>query len=255
MAEKRSRPTATPRATPAASLDGFVQPMRTKDGRRPAAKGDETRRRIIDEAARCVLEEGFAAASANRIAQRSGVTWGVIQYHFGDRATLFSAVVEAGYDEFRGIVEGAEVPTGDVRERIGAIVDVGWQAFSSPLGRASIEILVNTRAHRSDDPAHAGQLIEMARGLHLVLDDAFPTVGETGPAAVRNVVWAALRGFVLALMMSPVDFDFAQERALLVDMVASYLEGQERARTTTSTRRRPPATRTNTKSSPPSRGK
>ncbi len=231
MAERRSQPTAATRPPPAASLDGFIEPMRSRGGRRPGARGDETRRRIIEEAARCVLDEGFASASANRIAQRTGVTWGVIQYHFGDRATLFSAVVEAGYEEFRGIIEAADVPAGDVRARVGSVVDVGWQAFSTPLGRASIEILVNTRTGRSEDPNHARQLVEMARGLHRVLDDAFPTVGDTGPAAVRNVVWAALRGFVLALMMSPSDFDFAQERALLVDMVAGYLEGQGADRT------------------------
>ena len=51
------------------------------------------------------FEEGFAKASANRIAQRAGVTWGVIQYHFGDRAGLFSAVVFAGCEQARACLE------------------------------------------------------------------------------------------------------------------------------------------------------
>jgi AcrR family transcriptional regulator len=206
-----------------ASLLGAVAPTRRKAGQ-PAAKGDETRARIIHGAAQCVLDEGFASASANRIAQRCGVTWGVIQYHFGDRANLFSAVVEAGYDEFSEIVRAAPPRGGDVPAQVRAIVDLGWQAFSTPLGRASIEILVNTRASRSNDPAHARHLLDMARGLHKVLDESFAAIdGDLSPT-LRNVVWATLRGFVLALMMSPSDFDFERERELLVEVVATYLE-------------------------------
>lgn len=232
----------TPNAT---TLDGFIEPMRTRDGRKPGPRGDETRARIIREAAACVLDEGFAAASANRIALRSGVTWGVIQYHFGDRAGLFSAVTEAGYEEFRGIIEDAGVPDGDTRARVRAIVDTGWHAFSTPLGRASIEILVNTRASRSHDPAHARHLVEMARGLHRLIDEAFPPVRGERPVAVRNVLWAALRGFALAQMMSPTDTDFAHERDVLVDLVAGYLDASSTAAaTSTPATRAPAATRT-----------
>jgi hypothetical protein len=38
---------------------------------------------VIDETIRCIFEEGFAAASAKHITERAGVTWGVVQYHFG----------------------------------------------------------------------------------------------------------------------------------------------------------------------------
>lgn len=52
---------------------------------------------VIDETVRCVLEEGFGAASAEHITERAGVTWGVIQYHFGDRDDLLMAVVDKGF--------------------------------------------------------------------------------------------------------------------------------------------------------------
>ena len=50
--------------------------------------------KIIDETVRCIVEEGFAAATAKHVAERAGVTWGVIQYHFGDRNGLLMAVVD-----------------------------------------------------------------------------------------------------------------------------------------------------------------
>lgn len=216
--------TAAPSSrAPHETLVGSVEPTRRTGDRQRAGRGDETRERIVREAARCVLDEGFSGASASRIAQRCGVTWGVIQYHFGDRAGLLSAVVAAGYDEYRAIIGAAAPPDGSVHDRVRAIVDVGWAAFSTPLGQASIEILVNTRASRSHDPDHARHLVDMARGLHELLDDAFPAIGSRSSSTLRNVVWATLRGFVLARMMSPTEFRFEREREVLVDLVASYL--------------------------------
>ena len=79
--------------------------------RRPASgsqvRADRTRALVIDETIRCILEEGFAAASAKHITERAGVTWGVVQYHFGDRDGLLDVLegrgagvdaVEAGLD-------------------------------------------------------------------------------------------------------------------------------------------------------------
>ena len=54
---------------------------------------------VIEETVSCVLEEGFGAASAKHITERAGVTWGVIQYHFGDRDGLLMAVVDEGFSE------------------------------------------------------------------------------------------------------------------------------------------------------------
>src|SRR5690625_7778871 len=71
--------------------------------RRPAhgnqARAERTRALAIDETVRCVLDEGIAAASAKHIAERAGMTWGVIQYHLGDRYGMLMAVVEQGFAE------------------------------------------------------------------------------------------------------------------------------------------------------------
>ena len=71
--------------------------------RRPAIgsqlRADRTRALVIDETISCILEEGFAAASAKHITERAGVTWGVVQYHFGDRDGLLMAVVDKGFGE------------------------------------------------------------------------------------------------------------------------------------------------------------
>ena len=63
---------------------------------------------VIDETVRCVLEEGFGAASAKHITERAGVTWGVIQYHFGDRDGLLMAVVDQGFAQLLETLQGME---------------------------------------------------------------------------------------------------------------------------------------------------
>jgi AcrR family transcriptional regulator len=208
-----------------ATLAGAVRPTRTAAGPRSRARGDETRARLIDEAAACVVEEGFAAASARRVAERAGVTWGVIQYHFGDRAGLLSAVVLAGYQHFRECIDAAEIPEGPTRARVTAIVDAGWEAYGTPLGRAAFEILVNTRASRTSDPDHAGELVELARGRNRIGADLLGTSrGLPTTLPVDQLLWAALRGFAMTMMFNPGEHSFVAERAALVEVLSSYLD-------------------------------
>ena len=107
-------------------------PRRTAPTRRAVkgqTRGDRTRQLIIDETIRCVREEGFAAISASHIAERAGVTWGVIQYHFGDRNAVLMAVVDHGYDLLRDAIDDvdttdrvdARTRAGHCRRRLGRI--------------------------------------------------------------------------------------------------------------------------------------
>lgn len=188
------------------------------------ARADETRRRLIDETVRCVIEEGFSAASARHIAERAGVTWGVIQYHFGDRDGLLAAVID---DTFADLVAGlatVEVDAGSTRDRALALVDAAWRVFSSPQARAGLEILVATRtAGGGEVSAH---LVAMGRELTRLSDRVLAGSDSSDVQAVGDVVWATLRGFVLAQMLVAGPLDFAVERAALVDLVVLHLEQQ-----------------------------
>jgi AcrR family transcriptional regulator len=217
----------------------------TRQTQAPRKRGDDTRARIIDETVRCVVEEGFPAATAKHVAERAGVTWGVIQYHFGDRAGLFSAVVFAGCEQARACLEQATIPEGPVRARVAAVVDAGWQAYGSPLGLASFEILINTRASRKDDPEHAAQLVEMARGVHRIGARLLADGGKrrrTGHS-VEALLWAALRGFAMTLMFAPDRYDFASEQEALVNVLTAFLEDSDAPDEAAERRRRSPRNR------------
>ena len=209
--------------TPARRVEPVsVQPTR-KVGR-AQARGDRTRDTIIEETVRCINEEGFAAASANHIAERAGVTWGVIQYHFGDRNGLLSAVIADGFSRFRRSIESVSVPDGPSRQRVAAAVEAAWAAFSSPPSRASFEILISARAGR--DQIELGELERMAqdmRALSSVLVGNRVELGDQD-AVIGEVLWATLRGLVMAQMLASRSIDSSRERTLLVDLITAQLD-------------------------------
>jgi AcrR family transcriptional regulator len=176
----------------------------------------------MNETVRCIVEEGFEAASAKHIVERAGVTWGVIQYHFGDRDGLLAAVVDSGFDELRAEMATVDVRQGSSREQVAALVDAAWAAFSTPTSRASLEILVATRTKRDavSNQHLATMAGELARlGRHL-LDDG----RHSGDAmAIGDVLWAALRGLVLTQMVVDEPIECTRERAALVDLLVAHL--------------------------------
>jgi AcrR family transcriptional regulator len=184
----------------------------------PRKRGDDTRAKIIDETVRCIVEEGFAAATAKHVAERAGVTWGVIQYHFGDRNGLLMAVVDDGVARLIDSLSSAEVSDLPLRERIEVVVDTAWSCYSSPTSMAAFEILRATRGGPGEPPRR--HLLEMNTAIgqlgRLITED--PSKG-----GVAEVIWATLRGVVLAQMITGAAVDWSRERRALIDMVTLSL--------------------------------
>ncbi len=185
----------------------------------PRKRGDDTRAKIIDETVRCIMEEGFSAATAKHVAERAGVTWGVIQYHFGDRNGLLMAVVDDGVARLVDSLSSADVSELPLRERIEVVVDTAWSCYSSPTSMAAFEILRATRGNPGE--ASRRHLLEINSAIgqlgRLITED---------PAndGVAEVIWAALRGVVLVQMIMDTPIDWHRERRALIDMVTHYLQ-------------------------------
>src|SRR6476646_8701326 len=91
-----------------------------------------TRERLIEATIACILEEGLYRASSNRIAKRAGVSWGVIQHHFGTREALLLATFQEGMRELIDTLESAVI-TGDTFEaRLESLADVIWRFYRRP---------------------------------------------------------------------------------------------------------------------------
>ena len=199
----------------------MTAPRRPSTGRQ--ARAERTRETVIDETVQCILEEGFAPPSVRHITGRAGVTWGVVQYHFGDLDGLLMAVVDKGFGELA--VALADMPELDplwtIKRRTGTVVDTVWEAFSSPVSMAALEILIATRGMRdSVANSHLSNLMDRLTtlGRHLGEDLSAPNAAQIG-----NLIWAALRGLVVAQMVWPTPVDTTRDRQALVDVITAYI--------------------------------
>jgi AcrR family transcriptional regulator len=191
-------------------------------------RADRTRALAVEETVRCIIEEGYEAASARHIAERAGVTWGVIQYHFGDREALMMAVVDEGFAhllETLGTHPGVS-PKLTLRKKAESIVATAWEAFSTPPSRAALEILIATRATR--EPAATEHLTELAKALNQLGKQIGQGLRASQGTAIGNLLWAALRGMVLAQMVVRTPIDTTRERRELVDVIVTYIERHQR---------------------------
>ncbi|MBB5915957.1 AcrR family transcriptional regulator [Nocardia transvalensis] len=124
---------------------------------------------LIDETVRCVREEGFSAASARHIIERAGVSWGVIQHHFGDRDGLLTAVIDDAVDSLVASLEALSDPALiiDTEE----LVRATWEAFANPKAMAGLEILIATKDLRSTlNTRHMQRLFAALAGVNRRFD-------------------------------------------------------------------------------------
>jgi AcrR family transcriptional regulator len=209
--------------------------------RRPASGGQEraerTRAAVVEEAVRCIIDEGFTAPSARRITERAGVTWGAVQYHFGDLDGLLMAVVDQGLRELTDALDGltALPANASIAQRTAAVVDAVWEAFSSPTSRAALEILIVTRAGR--DAATNQHLADVLARLTALGKRLGEGLAAPDAAEIGNLIWATLRGIVVAQMVSPTPLDSSRDRRTLVAVITAYIT----AHTPTAPSRRPRA--------------
>ena len=199
-----------------------VTPRRPVNGKQ--VRADRTRAMVIDETVRCVLEEGFGAASAKHITERAGVTWGVIQYHFGDSDGLLMAVVDCGFSELLASLQDVEpkLNSRSGRERTELVVTAVADAFLSPTSIAALEILIATRAGRPDgDQRHLLELFSTLTDLGRYVAEG---IDQERADAVGNLMWTTLMGAMVARMAVPGPVDVGRELRALTDVITAYLE-------------------------------
>jgi TetR/AcrR family transcriptional regulator, regulator of cefoperazone and chloramphenicol sensitivity len=204
----------------------------------PAPRADRTdtngdaaqsRQRLLDAAVACILEKGYYRASSNEIARRAGVTWGVIQYHFGTRERLMLAVFK---DACQRLIDHsrAAVITGDtLREQLASYFAHLLAFYGKPEYLAYLEINLNL----ARDPATSE---ETMAGLRQLRDEftRHQAVVPRLPEQHRVLVFESLRGLILShhvrnddSLTAAVDGreEFEARAGELIDALAGYVAG------------------------------
>lgn len=126
-------------------------PSRTQEERRA-----ETRGKLLDATVGSLADVGFAATTSRRVSELAGVSLGAQTHHFPHRVDLLGAAIEWAaqrrVDELREIA--ADLP-GDPAERLGALLDIIWNDFSSP----TFDVFVKLWVAAADDPDLYARLV------------------------------------------------------------------------------------------------
>jgi AcrR family transcriptional regulator len=175
-------------------------PAKPKAGRERGDREDTTTvAKVIDAAVDCILEEGFYRASSNQIARRAGVTWGVIQYHFGTREGLLLAVFKRSADQLLQTLEQASITGVTTRERLESLADVIWSYYRRPEFLAYTQIILNLShdpTTAKDTVATMAKLNENTMGLwQKLFNQALPT--ERQQPELARALFDVMRGLAI----------------------------------------------------------
>ena len=163
-----------------------------------STKSEVTRKKVIQAAIDCIYRDGFNAAHTNRIAEEAGVSWGVLQYHFGDKDGLLQAVIDHIFDDFATTLESTSLQGEDLQPRVRQLIDVVWALVSKKEYRVSIAILRNAGKDNSSSINGQKQLSRWARKTSQLWDTLFAgKIQEPQRSEIaRHLLFATLRGMV-----------------------------------------------------------
>jgi len=165
---------------------------------RKSTKREVTREKVIQSAIDCIYRDGFHAAHTNRIAEEAGVSWGVLQYHFGDKDGLLQAVIDHIFDDFAATLESTSLQGEHLQQRVRQLIDVVWTLVSKKEYRVSIAILRNAGKDNSSSINGQKQLSRWARKTSQLWDELFAgKIQEPQRSEIaRHLLLSTVRGMV-----------------------------------------------------------
>lgn len=160
------------------------------------SKREITRTKVIKAAVNSIYRDGFHAAHTNRIAEEAGVSWGVLQYHFGDKDGLLQAVLDHIFDDFQSTLANATLDGADLRERLNQLIDINWALISKKEYRVSIAILRNAGKDKESKINGQKQVKRWASKISQLWDNllADDVIDSANSETARHLLFAGLRG-------------------------------------------------------------
>jgi AcrR family transcriptional regulator len=172
-----------------------VKPV--SEERAATGKRARTRRRVLRAALACIAEKGVAGATAAEIARRCGLSWGVIQYHFGDRVGLFLALLESSAESLARAFADLESTHPRLPDRVRALIEGTWALVTSDPYRVMLEVELQL----GRDTAHEAQVRKYARRARSTFLETWrKALPECPPGRVDDAAQlaiAAIRGLAL----------------------------------------------------------
>ena len=210
---------------PSGQLDAALSTRATARNGRPGPatqleRTEASRRTLIDATIELLASEGYRATSVARIQDASGLSRGLVNYHFGSKQKLMEAVVDrvrSDFTEQSCDVHGREQMTGmaQVRELFGAYL---YQLIRWP--NPTRVMLVLATESVSDAPELRDAIQDAYANLRQTLIDMLKTGIADGtvradldPVSHGTVLHGILRGMALMYFVDPAGLDMEAARA------------------------------------------
>jgi AcrR family transcriptional regulator len=196
---------------------------------------EATRRKVIDAAVESILDVGYYESSSNEIARRAGVTWGVIQHQFGTREALLLEVLDDTWAQLQVSVQNADVGSGTLESRLGALLEVLALHYGSPEHLVALQIGLDLANNPNTSATTRRAVIRHADRLARAWQPL--SVDTLGPLAddheLVSYTFAALRGYLIGNTIAR-EFGHKQrdglERQMLVEGIAASLRTEAKRR-------------------------
>jgi AcrR family transcriptional regulator len=136
-------------------------------GRPVGADGEQTRKRIIAAAMRCVARDGYAATTIRQIAAAADMTSAALYNYFPTKADLIQAAIAARADIALPRLRQAAQRPGTAADRLEAVLDESGQLMREFPDLAAFEWAI--RADNTLD-IHGGESVEFEAMRQIIRD-------------------------------------------------------------------------------------
>ena len=94
--------------TPARKPNRKAEAAPSRGRGRPVGDREARRTELLDAALAVIAEEGIAAASLRKVAERAGCSTGTVTYYFANREEMMAAVIESQFDVFDAMLRASD---------------------------------------------------------------------------------------------------------------------------------------------------
>src|SRR3954468_2951170 len=159
-----------------------------------------TRTAILDAAGECLVEDGYAALTTRRVAERAKVAQSTLMHHFPAReALLVETVSQLAMQVADAALDDLDLKAVDGPEQREFLFDQVWRAFTTPQALAAAQLWFAAWS----EPELAAALHELEERLTAILmaaanavvpdfvdEPVFPALIDTGASVIRGLVMA-----------------------------------------------------------------
>jgi AcrR family transcriptional regulator len=161
------------------------------------------------------------------VTARAGVTPNALYLHFADREALLSAVMTAGYTEFRTVLQAAVPEGGDPGERLRAYSRTYLEFADQRPGMYRV-LLMTTIRERVPVPERGGPTgedegVDAFNDFLEIVSSCLPD--DPDPFSQSAYIWAALHGFATLRQAIPT-FTWPSERDYVERMIEVHVRSR-----------------------------